>query len=460
MTKPLRFAVLFLLLCLPVSALADPVDDLVREALKENDIPGAAVAVLRDGKVVKMAGYGLADVENRVSVTPDTVFQLGSVGKQFTAAAVLLLESDGKLSVYDTVSKYLPYAPAAWKEITVRNLLTHTSGIPDYTPLVDLTRDQSAEETAKQVAAKPLDFAPGTKWDYSNTNYLLLGEIIEKASGKFYGDFLRERIFAPLEMTTARVNSDQDIIPRRASGYEFTRNGTLKNQAYVAPQINTYADGSLVMSVRDLAKWAAALEGEKLFTAAQKRTLWTPATLTDGTRTEYGYGWEVRRYNDRPVISHAGAWQGFVSYIARYPEDKLTVLVLLNRADVRLPLGPQIAGVYVPALKPGAAKPAAVYQDPAVIGLIREVITELASDQVKQERFTPDLWKLIQPEKKSPVVAVLKQLGPPREVEIQKVRRIGDEQNYQVEVRFRTQTVRCLIAIAPDNKIAGLLFTR
>jgi CubicO group peptidase (beta-lactamase class C family) len=327
------------------------VDTFVQEEMTRLRIPGVALAVLREGRLFKAKGYGQANVELGVPVHVDTIFQSGSIGKQFTAAAVMLLVEEGKIGLDDPVGKFLESAPEAWKAITVRHLLTHTSGIKTYSPSdLDYRKDYSEPELLRIAAGFPLDFQPGEKWSYSNTGYILLGMIIRRASGKFYGDFLRERVFAPLGMETARVIDEADIVPNRAAGYRLV-NGALKNQEWVSPSLNTTADGSLYLTVLDMAKWDAALAGERLLKRASLEAMWTPVTLKDGKTHPYGFGWALAKANGHPVIEHGGAWQGFLNFIARYPDERLTVVVLTNLAGHDpARLAHRIAEIYEPAL--------------------------------------------------------------------------------------------------------------
>jgi CubicO group peptidase (beta-lactamase class C family) len=313
------------------------VDALVGAAMREQRIPGLALAVLRDGKVVKAQGYGLANVELNVAVKPETVFQTGSVGKQFAATAVMMLVEEGKVGLDDKLSKYLEGTPAAWKDVTVRNLLTHTSGIADYTGheytkaggLIDLRGDYAEEELYQKLLQLPLNFETGTKWKYSNTGYVLLGFLIHKVTGEFYGDYLQERIFRPLGMSATRIISEADIVPNRASGYELVK-GEIKNQGWVSATLNTTADGALYTNVLDLGKWDAALYTEKLLKRGSFEQMWTPVKLKDGETYPYGFGWFLGEANGRRLIEHDGAWQGFTMNISRYVEDKLTVIVMTN----------------------------------------------------------------------------------------------------------------------------------
>ena len=211
-------------------------------------VPGVAVAVVKGGKVLVSRGFGLANVEHQVPVTDETIFQSGSLGKMFTSAAVMLQVEDGKIALSDPIAKFLPGAPAAWQGITVRHLLTHTSGIPDYANGIDLRKDYTEEQLVQMAFGMKLGFTPGEKWQYSNTGYLLLGIIIRKASGTFYGDVLAERVFKPLGMTTTTIISEADIVPHRAAGYTLVK-GELKNQSWVAPSLNT-TRGRIAVSSR------------------------------------------------------------------------------------------------------------------------------------------------------------------------------------------------------------------
>lgn len=321
--------------------------------LREQHIPGLALAVVRDGQILKAKGYGWANVELDAPVKPETIFQTGSVGKQFTATAMMMLVEEGKIALDDPISKYFANSPAAWKDITVRNLLTHTSGIPDYTEkVIDLRRDYTEAQLLKVFETLPLSFPPGQKWSYSNTGYVLLGILIHNVTGEFYGDFLRDRIFQPLGMNATRIISEADIIPNRAAGYRLVK-GALKNQEWVSPSLNTTADGALYTNVLDMAKWDAALREGKLLKQASFQQMYTPVTLTTGKTYPYGFGWDISQAGGHRLLEHGGAWQGFTTFIARYDEDALTVIVLTNLDSEHSNPGKiahHIASLYVPAL--------------------------------------------------------------------------------------------------------------
>ena len=337
--KPhLRWAALLVLLAVghanslpPPAQNADAIDDYVKSEMARQRIPGLALLVSSEGKILKAQGYGLANIELQVAVKPKTVFQSGSVGKQFTATAVMMLVEDGKLRLDDPITAYLQDAPPAWSRVTIRELLSHTAGFTDYPKNFNFRKDYTEDELLKIIARIPLAFEPGTSWSYSNLGYATLGILIHRVTSQFYGDFLEQRIFRPLGMSTARIISEADIIPNRASGYRLVK-GEIKNQEWVAPLVNTTADGSLYFSVLDLAKWDAALYTEKLLKHASLDQMWTPAKLLNGEPNpgHYGFGWRIQTVHGHRVIGHSGAWQGFETTIQRYVDDRFTVAVLTN----------------------------------------------------------------------------------------------------------------------------------
>jgi CubicO group peptidase (beta-lactamase class C family) len=311
---------------------ADEVDEAMKTEVQKQKIPGASVAVIMEGRVVKAEGYGLANVELNSLATANTIYQSGSIGKQFTATLVMMLVEDGKIALDDKISKYMTDGPDTWKDITIRHLLTHTSGIKDpgardLNYRLDYTDDQLVTLAGKSK----LGFEPGEKRSYSNTGYVLLGILITKVTGKFYGDLLQERIFAPNGMETARIISEADIIPNRAAGYRLV-GGQLKNQEYMSPSLNRTADGGLYFTVLDLAKWDAALNGKKLLKPENLELMWTPAKLRDGKPVPYGFGWALGGEPGHRIVSHGGLRQGFATHIKRYIDDHLTIVVLANRA--------------------------------------------------------------------------------------------------------------------------------
>lgn len=345
---------LFLIALLPTclartTPAADEVTRMVRAEMAKQEIPGLALLVARNGVPIRAEGFGLANVELNVPVKPETIFQSGSVGKQFTAAAVMMLVETGKIGLDDPISKYFDSAPGWWSGVTVRELLSHTAGFTDYPEDFDYRKDYTEEQLLQMVESIPPAFPPGTSWAYSNLGYLTLGILIRRVTGKFYGDFLQQRIFKPLGMSTTRIIDEADIIPNRSAGYRL-ENGKLKNQKWVAPALNTTADGSLYFSILDLAKWDAALYTDRLLKRSSMQEMWTVATLRDGKPNSghYGFGWFVESRNGHRVVEHDGQWQGFETHISRYLDDGLSVVVLTNlgSADPHR-IADEVAAIYL-----------------------------------------------------------------------------------------------------------------
>ncbi len=308
----------------------------VQAEMERQHIPGLSLAVLTGDRVLMSRGYGFANVELRVAASDSTVYQSGSMGKQFTAALVEMLIGNHLLRLDDSIVRWFPEGARVWQGITVRRLLTHTSGVAEYTDSTfDYRKDYTEDDLVRFAATRPLDFPPGSSWSYSNTGYVLLGALIHRVSGRFYGDLLRDSVFRPLGMNDSRVISEADIVPNRAAGYRL-EDGALKNQEWVAPSLNTTADGALYFTIRDLIRWGVALNHHRVPNPALLDSAWTPVRLNDGATYPYGFGWGVFNQRGALRISHGGSWQGFKTVIARYPESGLTVIVLANLAQAQV----------------------------------------------------------------------------------------------------------------------------
>ncbi len=379
------------ILCVIVPARADEVDDYVERQLRELHIPGLSLAVVRNGTIIKARGYGLANVEGNVPSTKDTVYEIGSMTKQFTATAVMMLVEEGKVSLDDKITKYFPEALETWSRITIRHLLTHTSGIqnhvavPDFPNLfqTNLTRDQ----LIKLFFKLPLEFQSGETWAYDNTGYYLLGIIVEKASGKSFWRFLDERIFRPLGMTSTRNTDVQPIDTNRASGYEWVNN-KFERRPVLAPFI-AFSAGAILSNVEDMAKWDAALYTERLLTRSSLEQMWTPAKTNQGAPAsfDYGFGWFIDSYHGHRVVQHSGGTPGFSSAIYRFTDDKLTVIVLTNHADRILDqLVIDIAGTYAQALKRPEGQ---TDYDPQTSLKLKRVVSGLLNGKHDPTLFTP-----------------------------------------------------------------------
>jgi CubicO group peptidase (beta-lactamase class C family) len=338
-----------LILTAAVAARADKVDDYLKAEMQRNHIPGISVAVLRDGKIIKVEGYGLANVELNVPARPETVYKIGSVSKQFIASGIMLLIDDGRISLDDKISKFLEGTPDTWKEITVRHLLTHTSGIVREAPGFDPLKIQNDADVIKTAYPLPLRFAPGEKWEYCNVGYFTLAEIIRKVSGKPWGDYLKERLFSPLEMNATRTTTISDLVENRANGYLW-RNGKLQNaDIYFALR----PSGAFLSSVLDLAKWDAALYTDRTLKQSIRDQMWTPVKLNNGTTNPYGFGWQLESVGGHRRVNHGGSLPGFRAEFARYIDDKVTVVVLTNSDNANpSALAVGVAALYIPGLIP------------------------------------------------------------------------------------------------------------
>src|SRR3954452_196079 len=320
-----RAAVLLFVASSSAAQDAARMEDVVQTYVRDNTFMGA-VLVARASDVMLSKGYGSANLEWNIPNTPTTKFRLGSITKQFTAASILLLEERGKLRLDDPIKKYLPDAPAGWDAITIFNLLTHTSGIPNFTGLPeDKTLQLVNTPVAKTIAAvrdKPLDFAPGEKMSYSNSGYLVLGYVIERITGGSYEKFVTDNIFTPLGMKDSGYDSNTAIIARRAAGYTPSPTGPV-NAGFVHMSI-PHAAGALYSTTEDLLRWEQGLFGGKLLSTTSLAKLTTPF------KSDYALGVMVQTAGGRKVVQHAGGIEGFNTFLAYYPDDKLTVAVLAN----------------------------------------------------------------------------------------------------------------------------------
>jgi CubicO group peptidase (beta-lactamase class C family) len=326
-----RVPLLVAILCLITAALAyaDPTDAYVNAQIQAFNLPGLSLAVIRDGAIVKSAGYGMADRERKVPATPDTVYKIGSVSKQFVAAGIMLLGQENRLALDDPVKRYLDKTPSSWSPITIRHLLTHTSGLVRESPAFSPNKNLSGAELLAAVYAVPLRFAPGAKWEYSNTGYVALAEIIRKVAHQPWPEYLHQKIFAPAGMIATLPTNTTDTLAHRAAGYTGD-----DNQRQAAEWTALRASGAFLSTVRDLAKWDSLLYTNNILSDASRRQMWTAVRLTGGSTAPYGFGWHVdstRRGGRR--IWHGGALPGFTSHFVRYLGDRLSVIVLSNGDD-------------------------------------------------------------------------------------------------------------------------------
>ncbi len=350
---------LSLMVTLHLTALAQPneavIDKLISDVYKPGE-PGAALLIAEKGKVVYRKAFGMADLELNVPMKPEMVFEIGSMTKQMTAVAVLMLMEEGKLSLQDEITKYIPDYPVQGHKITIHHLLTHTSGIKSYTSMQEWQplwrNDMTPEEMIDLFKNQPMDFAPGEHYLYNNSAYFMLGYVIEKASGMSYGKFLKERIFKPLKMNNSYYGSHEQIIQGRASGYQ--KKEDFVNAEYLS-LTQPYAAGSVMSNVDDLLTWQMAVRDNKLVKKETIQLAFTDYRLNDGKPIHYGYGWGLNDINGSPTIEHSGGIFGYTTNGIWLPEEDVYVVMLTNRDDI----GPGDISTRVAAIAIGKPYPSA-----------------------------------------------------------------------------------------------------
>ena len=360
---------MFMMVVAAVPVAADELDDFLNATIRQRNIPGIAIAVVKDGALVRSGGYGLADRERSIAPGPDTLFLIGSLSKQFIATGIMVLAQDGRLSVDDRLDTHFPEAPPAWRDITIRHLLTHTSGLRREAPAADLAKAMPDLDVIRSAFALPLQGKPGDRYDYSNLGYFTLAEIITRVSGSPWPEFIQRRVFAPAGMTRTTTTSTVGRLDDRAVGYAWA-----DGAGSVAPGFAALRpSGAFASTATDLAKWAAALDGDGVLLPASKAEMWKRVTLNDGKTYPYGFGWEL---DDFPpgqyvtgvtMIRHEGTIPGFRPGFTRLPKQRLTVIVLSNLNGAAL--DSLIAGIavrYSPELIPHAMRR---WTDKASLGL-------------------------------------------------------------------------------------------
>jgi CubicO group peptidase (beta-lactamase class C family) len=324
---------------LPASEeLGNRVDAIAKQMLTR-PVAGISVAVARDGQVVIARGYGMANLEHSVAVTPETVFHIASISKNILAAVVLELVDEGRLRLDDDVIKYVPEAPTQGRHVTVRQLLNHTSGIYSFTSLPDADNNERFDLTHEQVLGlikdKTFDFEPGSRWRYDNAAFYLAGMVVERVTKQEYGAYVREHVFKPLEMSSASLCDARMVVPHLASGYELDR-GALVNAAFMTWKL-PFAAGAVCATASDLLKWEAALDTGRVLTPSSLALMRTPTTLADGTKIDYGLGTRLGSLDGHRVLGHTGSGGGFRNVFESFPDDHLTIVILMNLGDAASP---------------------------------------------------------------------------------------------------------------------------
>ncbi|HET9906166.1 MAG TPA: serine hydrolase domain-containing protein [Anaerolineales bacterium] len=323
---------------------ASKIDELLTSLTAKDEFTGA-VLVARNGEILLSHGYGLADRDNNLPNTPQTKFRLASITKEFTAAAILMLQEQHKLNVEDPICRYIPDCPAAWQEITIHHLLSHTSGIPNITDFPDFSAFKATpsppDQTIERFRNKPLDFEPGEKGSYSNSGYVLLGTIIEQASGQSYESFLQKYIFEPVQMNNSGYDHNDGAL---ATGYTGSR-ARWETPGDLDMSL-PFAAGGLYSTIEDLYLWDQALYTERLLSQESLDRMFTSQAMLSNLGMDYGYGWFIQDVNNRRVLSHSGGIEGFATEMRRYPDDKVTIIILSNRDTTNvIAVGDQIARI-------------------------------------------------------------------------------------------------------------------
>jgi CubicO group peptidase (beta-lactamase class C family) len=319
------------------------VDDLIRAEMRRQKIPGLSLAVLKDGAIVKGAGYGIADIARAAPATPQTVYKIASVSKQFIATGIMLLAQEGRLKLTDSVGRFLDGAPTTWDGITIQHLLTHTSGLVREAPGFDPLRVQRDVDVIRTAYSLPLRFAPGERWEYSNLGYFVLAEVIRRVSNRPWDEFLAERVFRPLSMHATRTTSTRDSVSNRAVGYADN------DRLSVAPDWPALRpSGAFLSTVLDLARWDAALHNAEILPDSIRRQMWQPVRLKDGTTYPYGLGWQLASLDGHRLVHHGGGMTGFRASFAQFVDDGLTIIILMNLDDVDpVPIVNGVARLYL-----------------------------------------------------------------------------------------------------------------
>jgi CubicO group peptidase (beta-lactamase class C family) len=439
---------------------ADAIDDFVKAEMKRQNVPGVVFGIMQDGKLIRSEAYGMADVELNVPVKKDTLFEIGSVTKQFTSMLTMMLVDEGKLSLDDTVGKHMPNAPKTWQPIKVRNLLYQSSGLPEYVFVDGIVKGHSfsPEGFLENVGKVPLDFEPGTTFAYSNTNYYLMALVVEKAGGKSWEEQLTEKIFKPLGMNSSRVLHQYEIVPNRAHGYLL--NGKDLMVAYFQAEFSPYGDGGILSTVEDMAKWDAALGERKLLKPESYKLLWSPGTLNSGRSRPYGMAWNISLPGDPPYVGHAGNSAGYSAGLARYTDKKLSVVVMANVYAISGEgLARQIAELHDPSLKPSPW----VFSEqndpnPSRTDRVKKALQGLAQGKADAELMEPELMAPM-------LTSRAKQFGPGafRAIqEMEKVAYAGETKNgqdtvvsYRVITKARNFGVK--VTYTPAGKVAQVI---
>jgi D-alanyl-D-alanine carboxypeptidase len=431
-------------------AVCSQTDEYVRIMMSKKHIPAVSIAVMKDGKILKMQSYGLANTETQLPASSQSVYKLGSLSKQFIAAAVMLLDQDRKINLDDPVSKFLDSIPATWDSITVRHLLTHTSGLVRDAPDFDPLKVRPLSEDIKAIYPVPFDFTPGTKWDYSNMNYYVLAVIISKVTGENWTEWIDKHIFKPCRMSQTRTASMTDLVLNRASGYKWTIDGWENADIWLVLR----PSGAFLSSITDMAIWDSILCKGSLLSAESKKQMWTAIKLKNGQSAHYGFGWFVDSINNHPRIHHSGAVPGFKSDFERFPDEKLSVIVLANVGSANAErIAQTIAGFFAAELKPVPEK-ALTDTEPEITSRVKSFIDRLQKQsEIDTSTLSSNLVKNLRRE-------AMRSLADALSGKIYSMTLVGRRENngkrtYRYHLDYGYDHTDLIIQFDSENKISG-----
>jgi len=433
------------------------IEELIRNTMQNDNIPGVALAIIKDNDVIISKGFGYANLETKVPVNSKTIFQSGSLGKQFTSAGIMAMVEDNLIELDRSILQYIPEGPEKWKPITVRHLLTHSSGIPDYTSEeFDYSKNYTEADLVQMASELELEFTAGERWNYSNTGYVILGVVMSRMAGKPYWEFLKERIFIPSGMHTIRINTEKEIVPNRAKGYIPTETG-YQHPTYVAPLTNTTADGSMLLNLEDLMAWNNVVQNKMILKRKSWDSILSPMTLNSGNNYPYGFGWFVENNSGKTVHQHGGTWQGFTTQFFRFIEDDIEVMLLTNaRSIAAYELPRKIAAIIDPSLgvRPQPSSPIDD-DEPEVTEFIREKLIKISNGKLDLDDFA-FIRQSVFPRIRRALISQIEGYNSPNRMELLSKEFIGDDLSMQYWVWYNDTRFRLMVSIGPSGGLTSM----
>lgn len=439
------------------------VDSAVTAVMQRDHVPAISIGIARNGTMLYARGYGYRDLPNTIAADSGTIYEIGSITKQFTAALILQLLHDGKLSLDDPLSKYVANYPAA-DRVTLRQLLDQVSGIPDYTQQLDflsyVDQDLTPAQIVAKVSALPLEFSPGSKWEYSNTNYVLLGMTIEKITGQSYADALQARLLGPLHLSSTSYTNPAAATADRAFGYSWY--GTYSVLARPSSRTIPFSAGALSSTVFDLIAWDTALFSNRVLPPELTKLMMTPGTLTDGTPTDYGFGLQLSRFYGRLAVMHGGGIFGFSSFNIVFPDTKLQIAILGN-SDTFVSaeaLAKSIAAIIEPPsdrqLEATQFRPAQ-NEDPKITAALTTILSQIESGAITRAAFDASFNAAVSDAQFAAAERYISLLGTPKLFEFAEKRIVAGLPVYKYRITYPSARVFVFFGYGADGKISTLL---